>query len=270
MSKSLLLTLLAVCVAGPILGGCSDMPVFIGREQEIAMGREAAPQFEKEFGGEVASEKLQSYVSSIGQQVAKKSARPDLPYEFALLESDTPNAFALPGGKIYVTRGLVEVMTNERQLAAVLSHEVGHVAQRHNVKALQAQMGGQLLAQLAASIFEGTAGQVAGAAAKVATGMANLKYSRSNEYQADKVGIDIMTAADYDPEGMVELLQVLYSLHEQEPGRFGEMFQTHPLTSKRIENARQYIKDNYPSYQFGTPPPNEDKFLQMRSLLKKT
>ncbi|KPK79218.1 MAG: hypothetical protein AMJ81_13615 [Phycisphaerae bacterium SM23_33] len=98
----------------------------ISTEQEIALGREAAPEFEKEFEGKVPNETLQAYVREVGAKVAQASERKDVPHEYALLASDVPNAFALPGGKVYVTAGLMRRMTNERQLAAVLGHETGH------------------------------------------------------------------------------------------------------------------------------------------------
>ena len=147
--------LVAVSLSAMLSAGCSTNPVtgqreliFISPEQEIAMGNQAAPQFESEFGGKVPNAELQAYVQSVGGRVAQLSDR-QMPYEFTLVSSQVPNAFALPGGKMFITAGLMGRMTNERQLAAVLGHEVGHVAARHNVKGMQRQIGASVLVQIA-------------------------------------------------------------------------------------------------------------------------
>ncbi|MDK1031502.1 MAG: M48 family metalloprotease, partial [Planctomycetia bacterium] len=233
----------------PILAlGCSINPVtgkkefiLISTEQEIAIGAEAAPEFEKEFGGKVPNQKLQSYVRAVGQKVSALSDR-SMPYEFALLSSDVPNAFALPGGKIYITAGLMRRMTNERQLAAVLGHETGHVAAKHNVKGLQRQVGAAILVEVAVAILEGEAGQKAGKVTEIVTSLANLKYSREDEYLSDTLGIKYAAKAGYNPWGMVELLEVLRALSGADPRLFGDMFDSHPLTQKRVEQAKDIIR----------------------------
>ena len=267
-----------LCLAAVAVGlaGCAVNPAtgekqlrLIGTQEEIALGREAAPQFENEFGGKAASQALQRYVAEVGGRIAKVSDRQDVPYEYALLASDTPKAFALPGGKIYVTAGLVRRMDNERQLAAVLGHETGHVNALHNVSGLQRQMGAAVLADLAGAVIGGTKGKVAQAAAEVVTGMVNLRYSRKDEYQADQLGIRYMTRAGYNPWGMVELLTRLQEMSGSEGGSFGEMFKTHPLTGKRVEQARQEILGSatYRRFSADAPDPGVGTFLEMRALL---
>ena len=230
------------------------------------MGVEAAPQFENEFGGKVPNEKLQAYVRQIGQSVAAVAER-DIPYEFALLNSDVPNAFALPGGKVYVTAGLMDIMTNERELAAVLGHEVGHVAALHNVKGLQRQLGAEVLAQIAAEIVGGKSGQVAGAATKIVGGMMTLKYSRADEYQADELGIRYLAKAGHSPWGMVELLAALNKLSGSSSGGLPEIFQTHPPSEKRVERARGIIQKEHPTVKESEPDPRAKQFQEMRALL---
>jgi len=257
--------------------GCSTNPVtgereliLISREQEITMGQEAAPRFEEEFGGRVADETLQSYVQSIGGALAARSDR-DMPYEFILVQSGTPNAFALPGGKVFITAGLMSYMTNERQLAAVLGHEVGHVAARHNVKRMQMQMGTALLLDIAerAVSGKGQGAQRAKDIGQIIGAMVNLRYSRDDEYQADKLGVEYMSRAGYNPWGMVELLTVLMNLSEEEGGRLEEMFRTHPLTSNRIEEARETIEaqPSYEKFSADAPDPHRQRFLRMRRRL---
>jgi len=268
-------------IAGALLclvvfaAGCSTNPVtgkrelvLISRDQEIQMGTEAAPEFEKEFGGKVQNQKLQDYVQMIGRKIAQYSHR-DMPYEFTLVSSDVPNAFALPGGRVFITAGLMRRLTNERQLAAVLGHEIGHVATRHNVKGMQRQMGAAVLAEVAGAVVGGNKGKAAEAGVKIASSVANLSYSREDEYQADEVGLIYMTKAGYNPWGMVEMLTVLYKLNQNEPGTLGEMFQTHPITSKRIERVQEMIRsgEDYRKYSADSKDPNSARFARMRALL---
>ena len=240
--------------------------IVISTEQEIAMGQQAGPEIEKEFDNKVANESLQKYVASVGSKLAKASDRP-MPYEFALLASDVPNGFALPGGKIYVTAGLVSRMTNERQLAAVLAHEVVHVADKHSVKGLQRQMGAAILVELAGAAAGSDKAQTAEAAAKLATGITNLRYSRNDESQSDAYGVKYMVRAGYNPWGMVELLELLQSLSNAEQGLFGDFLATHPLTSKRIDDVREIIARDYARFSADAPDPNTKRFMEMRSLL---
>jgi predicted Zn-dependent protease len=265
MKRSIMAALIAAVVGGPVmLAGCGG--ALISREQEIAMGREAAPEFEQEFGGLVQDAALQDYVDMVGQRVAARSDR-DMPYEFDLLRSDVPNAFALPGGKIYITAGLMSDMENERELAAVLAHEVAHVAQKHNVAALERQLGASVLLELASAALGGTEGQIAEVAGGVVAGMVQLRYSRNAEYEADTFGIRYMERAGYNPWGMIELLTTLKNLSDSEPGSFAEMFSTHPLTSKRIEEARQTVRSEYSGYATSASDPSRDRFMQMRQRL---
>jgi predicted Zn-dependent protease len=271
--------LLASLVGLSALAGCATNPVtgerelsLISREQEIAMGKEAAPQFEQEFGGKVQNAALQEYVSMVGRQVAEVSDRP-MPYTYTLVASDTPNAFALPGGPIFITAGLMRRMTNERQLAAVLGHETGHIAARHSVQQMQKQMGAQLLVEIAGRAGGAEGGGTVGDVAKIVSTMAILKYSRDDEYQADELGMKYAADAGFNPWGVVELLTLLQAMQDAEPGRFQEMFQTHPLSSKRIERARLMLLED-PAYEDKYSPaatdPHAARFEEMRQLLVET
>lgn len=251
------------CAENPATGG--RVLKLISREEEIALGNEAAPKFEEEFGGLVDNQQLQDYVSGIGNRVAGPAER-EMPYEFGLLKSEVPNAFALPGGKVYVTAGLLELMDNERQLAAVLGHEVGHVAALHNVQGMQRQMGAQLMIELAGMAVGPEYQRTAEIATKVTTTMVNLRYSRKQEYEADKLGLRYMTAAGYNPWGMAELLRHLQEASGRGGGSLTEMFQTHPLTSNRIEEVSELIRQQYPD-AIEPAPGMSDQFRQMKSLL---
>jgi predicted Zn-dependent protease len=265
----------ALAAAAGTFAGCAVNPVtgqrelsLISREQEIKMGEEAAPKFAEEFGGPVRNEALQTYVRTVGGRLAAVADRP-MPYEYTLVASEVPNAFALPGGKIFITAGLLRRMTNERQLAAVLGHETAHVAAKHSVQGMQKQMGAQVLVELAARVVSPDKAEAAKAAASVVANMASLKYSRNDEYEADRVGLTYATRAGYNPWGMVELMEVLQSLNESEPGTLGEMFQTHPISTKRMAEARQAIAADpaMAKWKEGAPDANAAAFLRLRNQL---
>lgn len=240
--------------------GCGNL---ISREQEIQLGAEAAPQFEAEFDGPVQNEQLQTYVRSVGAKLAAASDR-DMPYEYTLLKSDVINAFALPGGKIYVTAGLFKQMKSEQELAAVLGHETAHIARKHSVKQLEKSVGFAILLEVAGY----AAGSETKAVGEVVFGMINLKYSRSDEYEADQGGVVFMTKAGYNPWGMIELLETLQSMQESEGSSMAEIFSTHPLTRKRIDEAAAFIYKDYQEYSAEEPAPNASQFREMKALLK--
>jgi len=261
--------------AALLAGGCSTNPVtgetelmLISEKQEVAMGLEAAPQFEKEFGGRVPNAELQEYVQGIGQALAGVSDRNNLKYDFVLVTSKVPNAFALPGGQIFLTAGLMSLMQNERELAAVLGHELGHVCARHNVKGMQRQMGTSVLVEVASSVAG--VGKAGKGVAKVVGSMVTLKYSRDDEYQADSLGVKYMALAGYNPWGMVELLDILLGLHDKEPSSLQEMFQTHPLSTKRVAEATEIVQTEYPEARRTDPDPKAARFERMRGLLLRT
>jgi len=253
--------------------GCRTNPatgqkqlVFISRDEEIALGKEAAPQFEEQFGGKIANEAVQQYVREIGLKLAASSDR-EMPYEFAVLASDIPNAFALPGGRVYITAGLLRLMGNERQLAGVLGHEIGHITALHSVQGMQRQMGAAILIEVAKSAAGGKYGVVAGGAAKVTSALVNLRYSRDQEYQADELGVRYARRAGYNPWGVVELLYVLEGLSKSEPGFVGQMLRTHPVTSKRIERAEALVREEHSEFSSEQRDPRVKEFVAIQGML---
>ena len=270
MRKCLVVALLLVVAAA---AGCTVNPAtgetmlnLIPESQEIAMGKQAAPGFVTQFEGEVPDPTLQAYVQEIGQKMAAVSDRPALPYQYRLVKSKVPNAFALPGGEIFVTAGLMALMENERELAAVLGHETGHCCALHGVQGMQREMGVSVVAEIAA---RATGNATAGDAAKVVGTFANLKYSRKDEYQADQLGLKYIVKGGYNPWGMVELLTILLNLSDKEPGRLEELMQTHPISSKRIAEAKGMIQKDYASHQQTAADPGKARFMEMRARLLK-
>ena len=252
------------CRVNPATG--QKQLVVISEKQEIAIGRQAADGLEKHFDGKVSNTQLQEYVRSVGRKVAEVADR-KMPYDFTLLASDVPNAFALPGGKVYVTAGLMKKMDNERQLAAVLGHEIGHVCALHNVHALQRQLGAKILLEIAQYAVQGEYAPSIQTATKYTTKFLNLRYSRKDEYQADKLGVWYMSRAGYNPCGMIELMEVLLKQKKGKESAFFELFQSHPLTKKRIEQVRDHVSMNYHQHLPPKPDPHTDRYLEMRQLL---
>lgn len=247
--KAILITLLTVLTAFAA-AGCTTNPAtgekqlsLISEEQEIQLGREAAPEVERQFGGVHPDYGINDYVARVGGALVAECERPYLPWTFKVVNSTDVNAFALPGGFIYVTRGLLLVMDNEAQLACVLGHEIGHVTARHSVDQLQKALGLEILI---AAVGTGTDSPDAEAVARVVAALTQLKFSRDDEYQADELGVRYAVRGMYNPQGMIDLLGIFLALPSTSGGTLGDIFSTHPDTQKRIERVRKILKDDYP------------------------
>ena len=227
-------------------------------EEEIALGRQARDELMAQAGGLYPDEVLQGYIDQIGAEVVQESVASQSPYpfEFHLLQdSETVNAFALPGGQIFITTGLLDRLTNEAQLAGVLGHEIAHVVARHGAEHLAKQ---QLGAFLVNAIVLGTSdapqdSRQAAILAQAIQQMVNLRYGRQDELESDRLGIDFMTEAGYNPQGLVELMRVL---KEASGGAAPpEFFSTHPHPDSRIDKIEDIIAQRYPN---GVPDPLEE------------
>lgn len=185
----------------------------------------------------------QPRVNRIGQSVARSSLRSKLKYQFYVYESKEINAFAIPGGKIYVASGLLKTSTDD-ELASVLSHEVGHIVARHSLHSLQEAQAVGGLADLVGSIT-GIAGKDAQDLGKMAAQLLAtpylLSHSREQEREADFLGVNNMFKAGYKTEGMVTMFQKLQKLSKEEPSILGSFFSSHPDVAERIENTRYEI-----------------------------
>ena len=247
----LALLMIGGAVAMHYLGTTKHQNEFTGREQrlalataqeEIAMGLQAAPQMIREMGGQHPDTRAQSLVDNVGKKLIQATAvrETGYPFDFHLLADDaTVNAFALPGGQIFITSGLLKRLKNEDQLAGVLGHEIGHVVGRHSNEQM-AQQGlwvgiargvGMLL-----SDGQGMGGmQVADMIAQV-----KLKsYGRDDELESDRLGVRFMAQAGYDPEALIGVMEILA---EASGGAGGpEFLSTHPNPENRIERIREEI-----------------------------
>ncbi|MFB3905782.1 MAG: M48 family metalloprotease [Acidobacteriota bacterium] len=229
--------------------GCARNPVtgkrqiaLISEQQEIQMGREAHPQVLRQYG-RLDNPQVQTYIDGIGQRLAGISHRPGLEWHFTVVDVPVVNAFALPGGYIYVTREIMAYMNNEAELAGVLGHEIGHVTARHSVEQIsKAQLFSLGLG--IGSIVSPTLQQLSGLA-ESGLGLLFLKYGRDDERQSDELGIKYMFEAGYDPRKMVEFFEVFERLQEKSGEVLPSWLSTHPSPPHRIkrtsEEARQAL-----------------------------
>lgn len=235
-------------VENPITG--ESQRVSLSPQQEITLGQQAIQEIGAQHGGLFPDEALQQYIDQVGERVVQQSAAAQAPYpfEFYLLsDPQTVNAFALPGGPVFITAALLSQLSSEAQLAGVLGHEVGHVVGRHAAEQLAKQQLGQSLATavgVAASDSQ-DGGRQAAVIAQAVNQVVNLQYGREDELESDRLGFRFMTEAGYDPTGIVELMEVL--------GRAGggggspEFFSTHPNPSNRIERLEALVAETYPN-----------------------
>lgn len=268
MYRSCHLAVLALLAAGHLLTGCTTNPttgrsqlLSMSRDDEIKLGSEATPELTQEFGGKVNDPSLQAYVGDIGRRLAAvtEADNPSLPWEFTLLDSEVINAFALPGGKVFVSRGLAVEMTNEAQMAAVVGHEIGHVTARHTnerfSQAMGTSIGGAILgAVVGAAVSKDAQGAAIGAGAGASVGgIAALSFSRDQEVEADRLGMRYMEKLKYDPAGAIEVQQILERASKGE--RPMEILSTHPSSQTRINELNKRMEKYYqhtvnnPEYQ---------------------
>lgn len=235
------------------LGGCAQNPVtgqqdfvMMTEPQEISMGRRADADVRKQY--HIYEDKaLQDYIDRVGQCLAKSSDRPNLQYHFTVLDSPEINAFALPGGYIYITRGILAYLNSEAELAAVLGHEIGHVAARHSVRQASAAEAANLGITIA-SIFVPEINTNVGQNLTNLFGGALLSgYGREHELEADRLGAKYLARADYDPQAMIKVLTVLKDQElfdaeiakqeGREPSHYHGVFASHPDNDTRLKQV---------------------------------
>ncbi|MHC5077243.1 MAG: M48 family metallopeptidase [Planctomycetota bacterium] len=225
------------CAVDPITG--EKQLMLFTEEQEIQIGQQYAPQIETQMGGRIQNESIQNYIDSVGQSLAKVSHRADWQFQFAALEDKSTNAFALPGGYIFITRGMLEKLKSEAQLAGILAHEIVHVVARHSTERMSQQIGFEIL--LSTVTTENTSRTVV-TVADLTWQIIGLRYSRDDERDADLAGLDYMVAAGYNPYGMREVMQILQELQKT---RTIEFLSTHPSPENRLVYISDKIRIKY-------------------------
>ncbi len=229
-----LLSLVAACATNPVSGKREFS--LVSSEQELQMGREGHPAVLAEYGA-YDDPDLQAYVDSVGQSLARGSHLPNLEWHFTVLDDPAVNAFALPGGYIYITRGILAHLNSEAQLAGVLGHEIGHVTARHSAqRATQQQLAG--LGVGLASIFSPEFQRYSGAAQQ-ALGLMILKYGRDQETEADRLGVDYSTKVGWDPREIPATYRTLRRVGESSGQSLPTFLSTHPDPGDREVRTRE-------------------------------
>ena len=247
MTKALFIT--SVVFVSLMFCGCAVNPVtgqnqlmLISPAQESQIGAQYAPEIEKQLGGRIENKTLQNYINGVGRNISRISHMPDLDFSYVALESDIVNAMALPGGYVFITKGMLEKLDSEAQLAAILAHETAHVTARHSAQAMTTQIGMNIILSTVSQKTSAGAMDIA----RIGSQLIGLKYSREHETQADTVGLDYLVKAGYAPFAAVETMEMLQKQNEVRPIEF---FSSHPNPGNRKEillrqiNLRAYPKN---------------------------
>lgn len=220
----------------------------IDYKTERTIGESLALEGLQKFGVPLKNESLQQYVNLVGNAVAKNSKRATIPYQFAVLDSTVQNAFAVPGGVIFVSRALVSILSDEAELAAVLAHEVGHVSAKHALKSTQRAQFFEGVGTITAASVRGDKGKkFASAIGDMQTVLFDKGLDRDMEFEADLAAMETTYRTGYDPSALIRVLEKLQKLEASSKEKKGSWFSTHPPLSERIERLRAELR-KYPDY----------------------
>jgi len=279
MTRRDFLWLASVSTASIALPGCAVNPVsgesqlmLMSETEEIQVDKENSPhQFSADYGT-LQDKALNNYVSEVGNRMAAISHRPNMPYSFQGVNATYVNAYAFPGGTIAATRGILLSMKNEAELGGLLGHELGHVNARHTASRMSKTMlvGLSLnlgLAVMSTSQKYGQYIQLAGLVGQLGAGMLLAHYSRSDERQADALGMEYMTKAGHSPQGMVGLMELLNTMGKHKPNMIETMFATHPMSSERYQTAKESADTEYGAMK--KLPLNRDRYMDNTAKLRR-
>lgn len=256
--RLIIAALLAVFAIGSYIFGARSLNPVTGenqrvdltREQEIALGLEAAPEMAREYGGLHSDQEAQAAVDQVGNQIVRQSSAANTNYEYAfhlLADEQTINAFALPGGQIFITAGLYNQLQTEGELAGVLGHEIGHVVARHSAEQIAKSrlVEGLTGAAVIAAYDPENPNSVSSAQMAALIGqMVNMKFGREDELESDRLGVRFLAETGYDPRAMIRVMEVLAQA-SQGP-RQPEFFSTHPNPENRIGEIEAAIQEEFP------------------------
>jgi beta-barrel assembly-enhancing protease len=230
----------------------------IDEPEEIAIGKDVASRL---LGAAplVADARMQRYVNHVGRWLAAQTERPDLPWQFGVLESANVNAFAVPGGTIFITRGLLERMRNEAELAGVLGHEIVHVLRKHHLKAIQKGAQSSLAGDAMSMALKDRAGPARDKLIAFGTEMYSRGLDKGDELEADRLGIVIAARGGYDAYGLPSVLQTLQSISAQDSA-IALMFKTHPAPGERLDALSEKMQPVLDTYS--GQPQLADRFLR--------
>lgn len=241
-----------------IAAGCG-----ISTQQEVQLGQQYAAQVDSQLPI-LHDAALDRYINLLGDSIANVTSRSDLEWHFAIVNTDVVNAFALPGGYIYVNRGIIERADRLDELAGVMAHEIGHVVKRHSVKQMEQMQGANVGLALTCVLTNVCESQAAQAAINVGGTLVFAKFSRQDEKEADEEGFRYLVKAGISPEGMVSFFQKLLQEGEQGGGGVSAWFSDHPLTQDRITDIQGMVNQLSPQ-QLGTLTKDTRAFEDFKS-----
>jgi predicted Zn-dependent protease len=212
----------------------------VSTQQEVQLGTDYANQINAQLPI-LQDPEINRYINVLGDSIAHLTGRADLPWQFFIVNAPDVNAFAVPGGYIYVNRGLIERTQSLSQLAGVLGHEIGHVVKRHSIKQMQQQQGAQIGVTLGCVLLNACQSDIAQAGINIAGTAIFAKFSRDDEKEADDVGIQNVVRAGISPKGIPEMFQILLNERQSNPGGVDLWFATHPTEESRIADTQRRI-----------------------------
>lgn len=257
--KALGLKLMAGCLVVSLAGGCA-----VSQQQEVDIGAGNAAQIDTMLPL-IHDAAINNYINSLGNKLAKVTDTRNLTWHFTVVDSKEVNAFAIPGGWIYINRGLIERAQNMSEVAGVLGHEIGHVTLRHSVQQMQQQQavgGGEVLVCTLTKVCSGAAG----AAVDVANSALFAKFSRTDEAEADAQAVPTTIKAGIDPHGIPEMFQILLDERQSNPSAVDAFFASHPLEEDRIQATNDLIAQ-YPASKLQGLTKDTPEFQEFRKRL---
>jgi predicted Zn-dependent protease len=227
------------------------------QDEEIALGRDVAARL---VGAAplVADARVQRYVNNVGRWLASQTERPDLPWKFGVLEAPQVNAFAVPGGTIFITRGLLDKMGSEAELAGVLGHEIAHVLRKHHLKAIQKGAIASLSGDVAGAALTNVNSEARGKLVAFSTEMYSRGLDKGDELEADRLGVVIAARGGYDAYGLPAVLQTLQAMNATDSA-LALMFKTHPAPGERLEQLWMKMQPTLEAY--ADQPQLQNRFL---------
>lgn len=234
---------LFICIAIAV-NGCATLSRInlLTTVDEVTIGKQAAADIERSLPM-MDDPLVTSYIDSLGAVIAQHASRQDVCYKFDVVETAQVNAFALPGGWLYVNAGLIMRADTESELAGVMAHEIGHVVGRHGARQISSQYGLAVLLDVVAGgpNSSSIARQIGAQFAGIGAGLTLLKYSRDMEREADQLAVEDTYAAGIDPRGVVAFFEKLMALHQSEPEGLDVLFTTHPPSAERVANVKAAV-----------------------------
>jgi predicted Zn-dependent protease len=239
---SLRRTVVLGLVAGSTaLAGCG-----ISQQQEIEMGRQYAAEINRQLPI-VDDPAIHRYINQLGNRILSQPGTRNIEYTFYVVNIDQINAFAVPGGFVYMNRGLIEAADNLSELAGVVAHEIGHVEARHSAEMLERAQAAEAGLVIGSILLGGPPEGLAGAAVNVGAQAYFAHHSREAENEADAIAVDLLPGAGIDPAGLVTFFRELLEERQRAPSQLEQWFSTHPLTEERIANVRSLIRELPPA-----------------------